>query len=1339
MGTFGYLVDGYFGMGLSVAGNSSTISSTYTGNGDLRSYLIAAGLCDNDNTQYKSKNYFENEVLKKINNVDWNVTVKTRTQADLTEADVNSADLIVISETVPAKLKTSAVASKTFRTNGCKLSTQQVMWIFRKIAGVNGTDAIPYIIDFDLYDGGSFVDVRGINTLQDSTDRFGYEPADQEHILTQGGGDFQGITPGNSGETPSLGSDSTSYKLYKLLSCIDPSTLYGLYYVCADGSYGIDDDLNLLELYTNSSHLASAYNRGGKLPGWTDEYFAPNYLTTNGKSISSIKSTMGWFEADTNSSTGGNKKLKNPGTFLQTIGGKEGHGQVFNSDDGIFYVFGLSGSSGGGGVNLDDYTDISSSVEVSSYSGGQYEREINLKNTGSSSNKWKVTLKVDGLSGVNGSSTPTIYYPFNSTSTNFVTNGDYITFYASGISFGNGGTIQIKGQFTATEPISYSVGGPSGGGGSSLEGMAGIIQAFTGTKTDNHPYRYILVTGSTTTNNRSVIADMVKEANKKGLGLPNGIEVKCMSSAQYANLNVSSSEYDGVFYNSSDILDDFKNRLGKKAGVNFITLPTEYYTNFKPNFQSENGWASYFGSGDIKVAGNKNYINDDAHPNKRELDFKLKLSGATSYNVVLYVDVNGNCTYDGGESFNLGSPDADGILEQTIPLTTIFGEEAGGKYVGAFSWRLVVNGHAVYDAVSAFRNAEGKNKIKILQIYPTDYSDQYGQNWGSRYSCNPTLILPTKTEISSFGNINSYNPVTNFNTVKSYMSGKIKIDVATSLDGNDNPSAVSTDQTVNISSSEDNKRNHIIIDSSLFYYYLSKLEDYEIDVTRYSVYSFNNTNDIVYNTNTGRLGKADGDQKKNLDGSLRYGYTAAKIGKSESEIQTTEVTWTEGKLKKYLIDENNSLIYGERLSDDGKVKYYGANEYGAGTPCKGTSEENEFDILMLGFGSTMDFMKDTKVTMIKNYLENGGCAFIGNGTVTLASNNSLGKEIATVIGMNKTSSAQSGYNYVNESAIPIMVTNDTILSHYPYSVEKYMRASGASKQPYALDLSTGPVVSFVKYNSESGSNHSSWGDAEHNYYVYKKGNITFCGFGSTFPKAKIDQVGGIMTLAETLMIVNALVATSRFGSGGTVSEPYMKCIDPDRSVIGESMMEDDFEAYYFKDSIYTDYDAYDIAGFKADAATVFNTPIDSTGLKPEGFTDPTTNIRWIPYRAKLATEDGGYIEFMTTDNKTLAIQVYKYNESSKTFAKQTPVSGTTNKYSIPQKGIYYIGVPIDPSGYSGVSSSTKLGFRIDKNDGTNSIDQFAIKMLLKNGDSSTAKTVETHTIIMVRRVLYHTS
>ncbi len=1222
MGTFGYLVDGYFGQGYTSTASQAT--SIYTGNGNLRSYLIGAGLCENRADKFVSTNYFEEHFLKSIENVDWTVTVITRSPADLSESDINSADMIVISETVPSNLKTSGVASKTFRSSGSQLSASQVFSIFKKVAGVGGQDPVPYIIDFDLYGLNTFVDVRGINTMQKSNqDRFGFEPANQEHVLTQGGGDFQGLT-NNQNSAPNLGTDATSYKLYKLLSCIDPATLYGLYVVCSDGSYGIDEDLNLYELYTNTSNLPSAYNRGGKLTAWTDEYFAPNYLAPDQPwdAMNTIKSTMGWFDANTGE--WGQKGTVDPGTFTKTIGGGSGRGIVFNSNDGLFYALGIKG-------------------------------------------------------------TP---------SSNFST----------------------------------------------------IISSFaaTASKNDYHPYRYLLVTSTTSSNNRSVIADMVKEANSKGKGLPNGIEVKCMSSAQYANLNVDENEtYDGVFTSSSAILNDFKSRITTSVGVDYITLPAEYYTNFKPSFQNENGWASYMGSGDIKVAGNKNYINDDAHAGKRTLDFKFRLSGASSYNISLYVDVNGNCKFESSENVTLNSSFSGEVFEKSVPLTEFYGDEAGSKFVGAFAWRLVIKGGSkttVYDGVSAVRNEEGKNKIKILQIYPTDYKDQYGQNWGNRYSCNPALILPTSTEITSIGNVTGLSPVTQFDAVKSTFSGKIKLDVATSLDGNDTPNAVSANQTVSLSSSEDSKRNHIIVDSSLFYYYLSKLEDYEIDVTRFSVYSFNNTNNIVYNANTGRLGLADGEQKTNLNGSLRYGYTYIQLGIG-SDYQTKEVTWTEGKLKKYLIDETNSLIYGERSTEDGKVTYYGASEHGAsGEPCKGTSEENEFDILMLGFGSTMDFMKDTKVTMIKTYLENGGCAFIGNGTVTMAGNNSLGKAIATTIGMNYGTTAQSGYNYVNEQAIPLMVTNDTILSHYPYSVEKYMRASGASKQPFSLNLSgaDAPVVAFVKYNSQN-SDYNTWGDAAHNYYVYKKGNITFCGFGSTFPKAKIDQVGGIMTLAETLMIVNALVAASRFGSGGIPSDPYMNCIDPDRSVIGEKLMEDDYEWYHFKDSIYTDYDSYGIAKFQASSDTVFNTPIDSTGMKPEGFTDTTTNVRWIPYRAKLATEDGGYVEFFTTDGRNLPIVMYKYNESTKVFNKLDPVSGTTNKYAIATKGIYYIGVPINPSAYSGIGSSTKLGFSIDKNTAANNVDMFAIKMNLKDGNTSTSKIVEVHTIMMIRRVLYHTS
>lgn len=1255
--TFGYLVDGYFGQGLTKSSDNTEITSIYSSNGALRQYLIDNNLCNNETDKFVSKNFFEEKILKAVSNVDWTVTVNTRTPSTLTESDVNSADLIVINETVPDQLKykykwngsswvkesTKIINDVTFRTSGYELSTEQVMWIFRKVAGVNGQDPVPYIVDFDLYDGKSFVDVRGVTgdaKFFANSGRFGYERADLEHVLTQGGGDMQGITLGNAGERPGLGSTSTSYKLYKLLSCIDPATLYGLYYTCSDGSFGIDDKLNLFELYPSSNGIPSSYNRGAKLSCWADEFFAPNYLTTSSRDIGNIKTTMGWFEADTNSSEGGNKKLKDPGVFLQTIGGGVGRGIVYNSDSGIFYAV---------------------------------------------------------------KAVPTV-------------------------TAANNDIVKIISSFASA----------------------------TAEKNDYHPYRYILVNSTTTTHNRSVIADMVAVANTNGVGLPNGIEVKCMSPEQYANININVSEsYDGVFSTEAEVLADFTSILGDKFGVDIVKVPTEYYTNFKPSFTNENGWGSYFGSGDIKIAGNKNYINEDGKETKRYLDFDVRLKGSGSFRIDLYVDVDGDCKFESNEVVNL-SEGTSGTFTDSVPLTAFYGEELGKNFVGAFAWRLVISNSGNYvtrDGFSAIRNTNGTNVIKILQVYPTDYSSQYGQDWsqGGHRSSNPTLILPMEGEYGTTDStkISRLDATSDFDDIRKYFDGRLSVDVATNLDSNYRPSTVTEAQTVTFGTEDNNgegpKRNHIILDSSLFYYYLEKLEDYSIDVTRYSVYKFNSevaTGKIVYDSKTGKLGKAEGPQKKNLNGSLMYGYDKEAIHYTDDSWQTVMVHWTEGALEKYLVDPCG-LIYGERGENDGQVKYYEGSLNGVnGTPICGTSEENEFDIVMLGFGSTMDWMSPKAVNLIKNYLTNNGAAFIGNGAVTMDSNNTLGAAIASTIGMIPSTTAQNGYDFVANKAIPLMVTNDTILSHYPYSVEKYMRASGASKQPLKIKVSgdDAPVVAFVKYNSESGSNHGTWGDAASNYYVYKKGNITFCGFGSTFPKAKIDQVGGIMTLAETLMIVNALVAASRFGSGPAHTDPYMNCIDPDRSVIDAHQMDGStVTEYHFKDSIYTDFDSQDIANFTKEdnEDDVFNTPIDSTALKPEGFVDSTTLTRWIPYDIKLPTEDSGYVEFLTPDNRALPVRLYKYNKTTKTFTSCSAVSSTQpNVFQIPTPGIYYVGISINPSSYTGISTTSKLGFSIDKDTPANSIDSFAFKINLKDGTASTANLIEDHTVFMIRRVLY---
>ena len=83
----------------------------------------------------------------------------------------------------------------------------------------------------------------------------------------------------------------------------------------------------------------------------------------------------------------------------------------------------------------------------------------------------------------------------------------------------------------------------------------------------------------------------------------------------------------------------------------------------------------------------------------------------------------------------------------------------------------------------------------------------------------------------------------------------------------------------------------------------------------------------------------------------------------------------------------------------------------------------------------------------------------------------------------------------------------------------------------------------------------------------------------------------------------------------------------------------------------------------------------------------------------------------------------------------TPVDG---KYQVTQNGLYYIGVPLDgnDTAYSGITSANKLGFVIDKENPSKSVDMFAIRLNLYKPDKT--HLLERHTMVMVRRVLYHT-
>ena len=1383
MATFGYMVKSWTDSNF-----AAKVSAVGSGNyNSFKTYIQNAGLGTVSSSTLASTDYFKTQVLGLAadNALTINVTTKTPNDSDLISA-VNAADFIVINQTVPSALRYGT--QKKFSDSGYGFSDAQVIAIFKKIAGVEGNTPVPYIIDFSLMNRGNLVDVRDNNAAFGShagNKPFAYLRADLLYNDSGDSGVGQGIGVGQGAAKTFdasdgwwFGSDLNSYKLFKLLSAIDPATLYGLYFKETDGSYGISRSLDQYVCGPDkkSDGQGSIYAAGTKLSTWSDEAFKPYYLTTNAsRSISTILSKMGWFVPV---STGNDATIKTQSVsdFIKVIGGGAGRGLVYNSaNNGLFYAAeAVTGSSGG--VDLSSYNDIGSKVSLS-YSGNQYNGDLTIhNNTGSALTNWKLNFVAEGN------------FRFDSSDINMnkIVNGGNVQVYSNSSSIPANGSAVIHG---ALDPANASIEIIQESAAPSGTKLGTVVNSFitsASTKNDYHPYRLLMVSDNLpdTYANRTVIAELVGAANEAGKGLPEGIVVECVSKPEFDNISANLNQtYDmicvvgslasdsigadklshytgtkvtGLTANSSGsvttIVNSFKNNiLGHKMGVDFVTVPNEYYTDFLAFFSGENGYGVYQGTGNANVPGNANYINDNSHPGKRTLDFKFKVTGASSFTAKLYVDVDGDFKYEEDEVVTLSS--SNNTLN-SIPLSdpNFFGE-GGADYVGGFSWKLVISssaGTVSRIGYSAIRNeTTNKSKIKILQIYPTDYKDGYNQE----NSSHPLLILPTKSEIAAaeslHGNISHYNinDLTTSNGIlgiQDHFKESLKIDSAEnfSTDGINGKVSGVTNKKVDYS----NGRQSIITDAGYLYYFLNELQDYDIDVTRYSVSAFNEAagKDVVLDMENGRLSKTGGAPVKNLDGTNRYVYKPQQLSLMNNDWETEIVTWTEGVFKKYLVDDSTGYIYGERGEDDGSVKYYRDVENGkSGSLVYGVDKDNEFDIVMIGFGSTLDYMNNTAINLLKDYLSGGGPAFIGNGAVSKQGYNTFGNKetIRSLIGISQT--PNSGYAYAHNAVLPIIKTNDSIFSHYPYTINQVMKATGDGIPPYQLDLTgsvNDPIAAFTKYRQGSGT-EGSWGNALTNYYVYKKNNITYCGFGATFNDPTGGQLGNYLPMAETLMIVNALVASSRFGSSPIPSNPYIDCKDDDASVLNVTGLEDDQvetnedgeTLYYFKDSVYTDYDAYDIAAFaKNDAQRQFNSPVQNSGLGIPGVNVTvegwTSNIRWIPYLADIPTEAGGYIEFKTVNGATtLNLKVWSVANS----AFVTPEDG---KYHVNRNGMYYIGVPLN-GGHTAYAGASKLGFMIDKDNPDNSIDMFAIRMNLYKSNKTVL--LERHTISMIRRVLYH--
>lgn len=1513
MGTFGYLV----------AGQEAEFDRTWftneitKANSNLKNFMTTNGLWDAASN--KSTDYFRTQM-----GVTKSVDVVVKTPADLEEDSsiIDEADFIVINQTVPSALQASGkTQTAKFYANDFD-NWDTILKIFEKIAGVKG-NPIPYFIDYQIYysivtsnNTNYWVDnirekeyknkeIAGfsVSNATQNASGMGYVYADKISLLDREGeaavtgfGQPSNYVVGYANSSVSIhyysGSRLFIYKLFRLLATTNPATLYGLYFLTNDDSYGIDIESGDLFGIGPKQENANPTRHNARFPFeyWSEGLLMPWFATNSSGSVTTTMSTMNWFDP----------KSENPfSDFAKVIGGQKGSGVVYNSTSlGVVKAFNPSsdGGAGGGGSDVPSgdsvnigvtevegvATAVTGAVDASHDSGDGATAAENVtdKNaaralyiynkTGSDVSNWYIKIHIEGLESFS------TYWAENSTVSADLDN-DIITITGTG-SLSNNGKVLIKFACGAANPFAYYIVLPTPSPTPDPEPDDDFVDvdddedyvfldSFLDVNNDYHPYRFLVITDSSVsgTINRSMIADMVSYANKKGIGLAGGIQIDCISKYHMEDYAIDlNSTYDGIYngttglstaalsrYNkytkTSKYTSDGRNKLIKRfksllnnspLGVVYNTTPQEYYTNFLTTFNSFNagtgGTIQSLVNGDLTVPGDENYINSDSYNathNSKTLDFDFTVyGGGSTITATLYVDKNHNDLYDDDLAYSIAKADDysstnNRHFSDQIPVETVL--EA--NYVGGFGWKIVISdgtNSVSKIGYSAFKKTGNTaKKIKILQVYPTHYKTQYGdQTSGSMLlASNPLLILPTDSERGTTNLSTTYSYNDDYDDLVEHFNNKLQVDTCTTaVDRLLNSSEVDQNPSHKLSLT-DGGGTDIIGNASLMQYFIDKLVDYDLSVTRYSVFGFSNACDgsdpqIVYNPKTKKLGVAlkesemTAEQKQNAekitnpDGSLRYGYTAIKLrldttkvtygGEQVDKWKTETVTWFDGDHPKYLVDSISNKIYGERLSYDYGVKYYGkkvnistnpeSEEWVEGDTILSLTED--FDLLVLGFGFNMDYMGAKALQNIQSYLAANGPTLAGYGTVTLSSNNNLGRGIASYLGMysdfsdytsgddakkatflshvtadNKTSTsvAQPGKSTGCETQ---MIINDTLFSHYPFRVNQYMMKSNAAQSPMKLDLDTYKdiVVSHAMYmTSGSANNYSNWGDSKENYYLYKKGNITYCGFGDTMANTSTGQQGMTLPLMENVLVVNALVTASNADSGGDADLAWFKITDADRSELQVPIQDDELTkagVTIWKDAAYTDFDSLGIAGYKKDDdITVAEQALKSGSIvkKTEkiGEVTYTYYYRRIKYKAKSALGEAyldikdakgvslmGSVKTVGSETVTIpGIKIYKEGESDPINKKNSAGNGQ-GMYKIDENTVYYLEIPITPTDpiYVKSGSHEKLGFNVSKTVDSDDIDFFNIVLTLYAENESTGNldVVENHLLTNIRRLVY---
>ncbi|MBQ6025797.1 MAG: DUF5057 domain-containing protein [Lachnospiraceae bacterium] len=1258
MRQFGYLISGQEPINIKAV-NTARVAA---GDSSFRTYINNSGIGTiNAGGDYVSNDVFRTEVLPSKTpsneNIDWTVNYKYKTFAQLSDSDITSADLIVITDSVPAQLQQDGVTVTSFNSLGNDVVTwSKVYKVFKKIAGIDGVTPVPYVIDNNLYSNVS---------KSNLSDRYFYYTPNYQDI---GNRDENFQIPYLEGDN-TKGSSKNIFKLFLMLTSMKPSNFYGIYVKDRGSYYGVDEHTGKLYGFACLADTkGNLYNAKG-YDHWGVNLIKPYFISKVENGNANVNDAITKIGYRNSSSLLGSDSYK-----------------VF-SKEGLVYKDGLVS-------NYNGYETQFATLVSDVYFGGR--NIVDGRNY-----RFLIVTPADLDANVNKSITADIV--------NYVrTNGD--KGLAGGIKVDCMSMIQFTSLSTPIEETYDCI--YFGGDGSKY------LSAASSTTSLDSKYQTFGGMGTTVLAGNDL-------THAKYTELTNFVDTKKLPvviSKQLKDSSVDTSTYmydflDGLTYNNgsngSNVFEDTSNagtgvsfasiftaiKNKKDFSLSLLKTPAVYFANVNLQFNSQNGNYSYFAN-NVSDPNYTAYINSKDKEDYRKLDFKFRIDGNTgkSFTAKLYLDMNSDGKYNeaaghyelengvyvlkGGEMFWSHA----GYNENTD--YTIAPDPLPPGYVGSVNWKLsVTDGTYTYSTLgySACRSTsdDAVHDIKVLQVYPTftndansggvwkDGMNNSGNGWGQFQLSMPSLILPNDTEIANakaeHGNITDIAINSNLDAIDTYFSGYLYASQANCQDHFNKTDGAgaefkTTPTSQALNANTNNLSKIMIRNAGSYYYFIEKQKDYNVHATKFSVYEFN------------------------------------------QKVAQNKIFYEEATKK---------IVYKETT----------------------TSTPVYFDLLMLGFGSTMDYMTPAAIKVITDYVDADQPTFCGSGTVTFSCRNTLGVALRDRIGQDRynvtqnNGSSTSGlyglpyqknsttvyganskyylqgltWGYAGapdgnggENSVNGMRINENVLTNYPYKIPEKFKVTSGPIQPFQLDLEDEDiVVSIAKFDRGLYYKTTKWGDARDNYYLYKKGNITFCGFGKTAANYDRDQVGSVMTHPEACLLINALVAASETRTNGGNDNAYVTCTDPDSSsvdIVGVDPFDPTKQVHTYKDYVYVDYDA------TQDNMTGTTAPMGNSSIvnaAPNG-TSYGYTARRVPYEATVSTTADLKICKTGTDTK-IDIKVYKVNDDDT--LTEAPKNASGN-YIITNGDTYMIDVPLNDSfytdkGISGCGLTGRDSFNVD--------------------------------------------